>query len=337
MASRLTLVLITVLAVTGCSETNPEWAAAPTPSQTASAAATTPPPSPSMALSCHGFPADNVWRADVSRLPVHQSSAAFIASIGATTGLHPDFGAGQWESAPIGIPVTTIPSGQAGVKVGFEYSRESDPGPYPIPADARVEGGRQGTGDRHIILHDPAGCRVYELYAAYPAADGAWRAGSGAIFDLRSNKLRPAGWTSADAAGLSIYAGLVRYEEVAAGRIDHAIRITVPRTRNAYVWPARHAASQSADPAMPPMGLRLRLKSDVDTSKFPAQARVIADAMKKYGVIIADNGSAWYVSGEPDDRWSNDALRVLKQLHGNNFEAVDSSSLMVAADSGAVR
>ncbi len=283
------------------------------------------------------LPGGNVWRADVSKLPVHASSAAFVASIGASNTMHPDFGSGLWEGAPIGIPVTTVKPGQPGVKVSFQYSRESDPGPYPIPADARIEGGPNSTGDRHIILHDPAACRLYELFAAYPTGGGGWKAGSGAIFDLRSNKLRPAGWTSADAAGLPIWAGLVRYEEVAKGHIDHALRITVPRSRNSYLWPARHAASSSGDAALPPMGLRLRLKSSVDISRLPQQARIVAEAMKRYGVIVADNGSPWYLSGAPDERWSNDALRGLKQLRGSDFEAVDTSSLMVSADSAGTR
>jgi hypothetical protein len=199
-----------------------------------------------------------------------------------------------------------------------------------------VEGGPNADGDRHVILHDRAACKVYELYAAYPGSGG-WKAGSGAIFDLRGNALRPRGWTSADAAGLSVFAGLVRYEEVAAGRIDHAIRVTAPKTRNAYVWPARHAASSASDATLPPMGLRLRLKSSVDTSTLPAQARIVAEAMKRYGVILADNGSAWYISGAPDNRWSNDALRALGRLTGKDFEAVDASGLMVSADSAAAR
>jgi len=188
-----------------------------------------------------------------------------------------------------------------------------------------------------VIAYDPARCRAYELYAARPQADGSWQAGSGAVYDLASHRLRPAGWTSADAAGLPILPGLVRYDEVAAGRIDHAIRITAPRTRNAYVWPARHAASSRSDPALPPMGLRLRLKAGVDTSRLPAQARVVAQALKTYGAILADNGSAWFITGTQDDRWSNDALRALGGLSGADFEAVDAAGLMVSADSGQAR
>jgi hypothetical protein len=274
-----------------------------------------------------------VWHADVSRLPVLRDSARYVASIGTAAAVHADFGSGRYQGSPIGIPVTTVPAGQPGVRVSFQYKSESDPGPYPIPRGVAVEGG----GDRHVILYDPARCRSYELYAASPAAGGTWRAGSGAVYDLRSNRLRPAGWTSADAAGLPILAGLVRYGEVAAGHIDHAIRITVPRTRAAYVWPARHQASAATDPALPPMGLRLRLKAGVNLSGLPAQARVVARAMQRYGVIIADNGSPWYISGAPDPHWNNDALHALGTLRGADFEAVDVSGLMVSPNSGAVR
>jgi hypothetical protein len=278
-----------------------------------------------------------VWRTPVAALPVHANSASYVASIGLAKTVHADFGSGLWDGGPIGIPVTVVPAGQAGTRVSFQYASESDRVPYPIPAGAAIEGGSNSDGDRHVILLDELGCRAYELFAAYPNDDGTWRAGSGAVFDLRSNALRRAGWTSADAAGLSILAGLVRYEEVAAGRIDHAIRVTAPRTRDAYIWPARHSASSSEDPALPPMGLRLRLKSSVDLSGLPAQARVVAEAMKRYGLILADNGSAWYVSGTPDERWNNDALHALGRLKGSDFEAVDTSSLMISPDSGAAR
>jgi hypothetical protein len=271
----------------------------------------------------------------VTGLPVHPNSAAYVASIGTTKNVHADFGAGLWDGGPIGIPVTPVPAGQTGVTVTFQYGSESDKMPFPIPPGVAIEGGPNSDGDRHIILYDAANCRAYELFAAYPNANGSWRAGSGAVFDLRANRMRPAGWTSADAAGLSILAGLVRYEEVAAGHIDHAIRVTAPHTRDAYVWPARHAASDSNDPALPPMGLRLRLKSSVDTSRLPAQARVVAEAMKRYGVILADNGSSWYISGTPDDRWNNDALHALGALKGTDFEAVDTTGLMISADSAA--
>jgi hypothetical protein len=254
-----------------------------------------------------------------------------VASIGATKPGHPDFGAG------FGIPVTTVPAGQSTSRVTFQYAGDSDPGPYPIPRGVKIEGGANAGGDRHVILYDPNACRAYELFAAYPNANGTWKAGSGAIFDLRGNALRPAGWTSADAAGLSILAGLVRYEEVAAGRVDHAIRFTAPRTRNAFIWPARHQASSSSDTALPPMGARFRLRAGVDTSRFAPQARVIAEALKRYGAILADNGSSWYFSGADDSRWSNDALNALKTLRGSDFEAVDESGLMASPNSAAVK
>jgi hypothetical protein len=273
----------------------------------------------------------------VSRLPVLAASSAYVASIGSSAKVHPDFGAGNYGGGPIGIPITTVPAGQAGVKVTFQYASESDTGPYPIPSGAKIEGGASSSGDRHVILYDPNRCRSYELFSARPNSDGTWRAGSGAIFELRANAMRPRGWTSADAAGLSILAGLVRYDEVAAGRIDHAIRITAPNTRNMYVWPATHAASDKSSASLPPMGLRLRLRSTVDISRLPTQARIVAQAMKTYGVILADNGSPWYISGAPDDRWSNDALHALGGLSGANFEAVDVSKLMVSSTSTAYR
>jgi hypothetical protein len=221
--------------------------------------------------------------------------------------------------------------------VSFEYADESDPGPYPVPPDAPVEGGPATTGDRHVLIVDRDRCTLYELYAAYPQLDGSWRAGSGAVFDLRSNALRPATWTSADAAGLPILPGLVRYEEVAAGAIRHAVRFTASRTQRAYVWPARHYASSSTDPTRPPMGQRFRLKAGFDVSPFPARVQVILNALKTYGLILADNGSSWFISGVPDERWDNDELRALNQVHGHDFEAVDGTSLMVSPDSGQAR
>jgi hypothetical protein len=303
----------------------------------------TPPPRPTPSSGASGaergcplFPADNVWHARVDRLAVLPASPRYVAAIGADRNLHPDFGSGRIDGRPFGIPVTAVGAGQATVRVAFEYAAESDPGPYPLPANARIEGGPTSDGDRHVILHDTANCRLYELFAARRGADGSWRAQSGAIWNLRSNALRPAGWTSADAAGLPILAGLVRYEEVAAGRIDHAIRITVPRSRDSYLWPARHAAG-SADASLPPMGLRLRLKASVDISGLPGPARVIAQAMQTYGVIVADNGSPWFITGTEDSRWDNDALGALKRLTGAQFEAVDTAGLMANPDSGAAR
>ncbi|SCG66944.1 hypothetical protein [Micromonospora inositola] len=336
----------------GCAAPDRTPAAAPAPATTAPAGAgaslpAAPTGAPSaragfggrprpVARACTVLPADNVWHADVSRLPVHPRSAAMVAAIGAGATAHPDFGSGTWDGAPIGIPVTVVPAGQRRVPVSFSYASESDPGPYPIPPDAAIEGGPRGDGDRHVIVWDRAACRAYELFDAHPAGGG-WRAGSGAVFDLRSNRLRRAGWTSAEAAGLSILAGLVRYDEVAAGRIDHAIRVTVPRTRAGWTWPASHSASDAADPALPQLGQRLRLKRSVGVSRLPRQARIVAEAMQRYGLIVADHGSAWFLSGAPDDRWDNDALRTLGGLRGSDFEVVDAAGLMVSPTSGATR
>ena len=278
------------------------------------------------ARSCTLFPADNPWNRRVDTLPVAAGSAATIAAIGPTKTMHADFGSGLWDGGPIGIPITVVGKSQAKSAVRFDYADESDKGPYPIPAAVKIEGGSASDGDRHAIVVDRDACRLYELYALRRAG-GRWTAGSGAIWDLRSNRLRPAGWTSADAAGLPILPGLARYDEVATGHIDHALRFTVSRTRRAYVWPARHFASSLTDPALPPMGARLRLRKSFDISGFPRQARVVLQAVKDYGMIVADNGSDWYVSGAPDPRWSNDDLHTLGRVPGSAFEVVDTSSL----------
>jgi len=278
------------------------------------------------ARSCPLFPADNPWNRRVDTLPVAAGSAATIAAIGPTKTMHADFGSGLWDGGPIGIPITVVGKSQAKSAVRFDYADESDKGPYPIPAAVKIEGGSASDGDRHAIVVDRDACRVYELYALRRDG-GRWTAGSGAIWDLHSNRLRPAGWTSADAAGLPILPGLARYDEVATGHIDHALRFTVSRTRRAYVWPARHFASSLTDPALPPMGARLRLRKSFDISGFPRQARVVLQALKDYGMIVADNGSDWYVSGAPDPRWSNDDLHTLGRVPGSAFEVVDTSSL----------
>jgi hypothetical protein len=284
---------------------------------------------------CPLFPSDNVWHADVSRLPKHPRSATFMQSMGTGAGLHADFGSGTWDGGPIGIPYVVVPASQPKVPVRFDYAGESDPGPYPIPADAPVEGGAQARGDRHVLVVQAGTCRLYELFSARREGSG-WQAGSGAVYDLRANRLRPAGWTSADAAGLPMLAGLVCYEEVAAGHVDHAIRVTVDRSQASYLWPARHQAGQ-AGANLPPMGLRLRLRSGVDISGFPAQARVILRAMQTYGLIVADNGSSGFIGGVPDPRWDNDALHQLGRITLADFDAVDESSLRVSADSAAYR
>ena len=270
---------------------------------------------------CLVFPRANPWNQRADRLPVAGNSAEIIASIGAGTGLHADFGSGLWEGGPIGIPITVVGRRQARSRVSFEYADESDRGPYPIPRTVKIEGGRSSTGDRHALIVDRDACRLYELYALYPKGRG-WRAGSGAIWSLRSNRLRPAGWTSADAAGLPILPGLARYDEVRRGVIDHALRFTVQRTRRAYVFPARHFASSSNDPSLPPMGLRLRLKASFDVSGYPRQARIVLAALKRYGMLVADNGSSWYITGAPDPHWSNDQLHTLGRVKGSDFEVV---------------
>jgi len=278
------------------------------------------------ASSCPLFPPTNPWNQRVDGLPVAKNSGRLIASIGLTDPVHPDFGT-VYNGAPNGIPFTVVSGHTRRVPVQFQYADESDRGPYPIPRNAPIEGGRNASGDRHVIVVDRSSCRDYELFAAYPHRGGAsWSAGSGAIFDLRSNHLRPSGWTSADAAGLPILPGLARYDEVAGGAIDHALRFTAPCTSRAYVYPARHFASTCSG-FYPPMGLRVRLKASVNISRLPYQARVVAQALKRYGLILADNGSPWYISGAPNPRWSDDALHQLGQLTGSDFEVVDTSSL----------
>ena len=274
------------------------------------------------APACPVFPASSPWNQRVDKLPVASGSARIVASIGLADNLHADFGSGLYEGRPIGIPITVVRGTQRKVRVAFEYADESDKGPYPIPANVAIEGGSAADGDRHALIVDRDRCKLYELFALYPASGGGWRAGSGAIFDLRSNKLRPAGWTSADAAGLPILPGLARYEEVARGRIDHALRFTVERTRRAYVFPARHFASDLTDPSLPPMGLRLRLKRSYPLAGFPRQARIVLQALKNYGMIVADNGSDWFISGTPHPKWSNDQLHTLQEVPGSAFDVV---------------
>lgn len=296
------------------------------------------PSPPPPAGACPYFPADSYWHARVDGLARLASSDTYVANVGSGSSLHADFGAGLWAGGPIGIPFTTVGAGQPRVPVTFTYADESDPGPYPVPPNAPVEGGAASSGDRHVIVVDRATCRDYELYAAYPHGGGAsWSAGSGAMFDLRSNALRPAGWTSADAAGLPILGGLVRYDEVASGHVDHALRVTVRRTDRRFVWPARHQAGVD-DPTAPPMGAWVRLKSTVDPSRFGPQARVVVRALQQHGAIVADNGSSWFVSGVPDARWDDDDLHGLGALHGSDFEFVDASPLVTTdPDSGRVR
>ncbi len=291
----------------------------------------------SPSLPCTVFPSDNVWNAAVSALPVHAMSGAWVASIGAATPLHPDFGT-VYNGAPNGIPYAVVPAVQPTVPTTFQYADESDPGPYPIPPDAPIEGGAKAKGDRHVLLVQADTCELFELFSARPKRHGArWSAGSGATWNLGSNALRPATFTSADAAGLPILPGLVRYDEAASGTIAHALRFTVPQSQRSFLWPARHQAGSTTDPAFPPMGARFRLKASVDISSYSPTNQVILTALKTYGMFVADNGGAWFLSGTPDPRWSDDDLHALTQLTGNDFEAVDESGLMVDPDSGQVQ
>jgi hypothetical protein len=302
-----------------------------------SAAAAESPTQGSRIAGCTVFPANNVWHARVDRLPVDAKSATYVSSMGREGWVLPNFGSGTWRGRPIGMPITTVAPGTKRVPVHFRYTRESDPGPYPIPRSVGIEGGPSSNGDRHVLVVDSKTCTAYELHHAYANRDGSWEAVSGARWDLSSNALRPKDWTSADAAGLPIMAGLVRYDEVAAGHVDHAVRMTVSRPRNAYIWPARHRPTAGSSPSLPPLGQRFRLKASYDISHLPQQARVIAQALKTYGAILADGGPSWMLSGPQDDRWSNSQLRALRLLKGKDFEAVNESRLMVSPDSAAVR
>ena len=268
------------------------------------------------------FPSDNPWNQDISNEPIDPNSDTYIRSLGMDSTMHPDFGT-WWDGAPIGIPYLVVSGNQPKVAVSFDYANESDPGPYPIPNDTPIQGGPSGTGDRHVIVVDRDNGMLYELYSAYPDGNGGWKATSGAIFDLKSNRMRPNGWTSADAAGLPIFPGLVRYDEVIEKKeINHAIRFTANETRRAYVYPARHAAGSSDDPTLPPMGMRVRLKANYDISSYPESVQVILRALKKYGMILADTGGSWMISGAPDDRWNDNELHTIKQVPGNAFEVV---------------
>ncbi len=276
--------------------------------------------------SCPVFPADNPWNQRVNALPVAKNSASLIAQIGLSNPVHPDFGT-VYNGAPNGIPYAVVTNATKRVPVSFQYASESDGHLYPLPRNVPIEGGPRSSGDRHVIVVNKDTCTDYELFAAYPLSGGArWKAGSGAIFNLSSDKLRPAGWTSADAAGLPILAGLAVYGEAASGAIRHALRFTAPCTSAHYVYPARHEAGSCGSGA-PPMGLRVRLKARVNISRLPRQARIVAQALKTYGMILADNGSPWFISGAPSPHWNDDALHELDQLTGRDFQVVDTSSL----------
>ncbi len=317
-----------VIAVTSTGSGVPTSAVATTTSGRATTPATsttraTPVPALGAGANLNGrrpFPATNAWNTAVDQAAVDPHSSTLIASIGLTGHLHPDFGA-DYDGGPFGIPYVVVAGQQKKVPVSFDYADESDQGPYPIPAKAPIEGGAGSDGDRHVLVVDRDHWKLYELYDAHPAGSG-WTAGSGAVFNLATGTNRPAGWTSADAAGLPIFPGLVRYDEVSAGAIKHALRFTVSRTRAGYVAPAQHFASSNTSSALPPMGMRVRLKASFAITSYPKQARVVLQAMKTYGMIVADNGSNWYVSGAPDKHWNDDALNTLKRVPGSAFEVV---------------
>jgi len=289
-------------------------------------------PDVGVGASLHGkrvFPADNPWNTDISKMPVDPQSDILVASIGADKPLHPDFGT-VYNGNPNGIPYLVLSGEQAKKRfpVTFQYADESDPGPVPIPLDAPIEGGPKADGDRHVLVLDRDRWILYELWSATPQS-GRWKAGSGAIFDLNSNKERPLGWTSADAAGLPVFPGLVRCDEaVEAKDIPHALRFTCVRSRRAFVAPARHFASKLTDEKFPPMGMRVRLKASVDIRSYPLTAQVILRALQRYGMILADNGSDWFVSGAPDPRWNDDELNTLKRLKGRDFEVVKMGAMV---------
>ena len=330
-----------------CSASAPQAAAspaAPTAARattigvpTLPAAAPSQPAAPPSLSGCQVFPDDNIWNLPVDTLPLDPRSDAYVASIGAGANVHADFGQGDWppgSGSPIGIPYVVVPGAQPTVTVVFTYHTESDPGGYPIPPNPLIEGGPNSDGDRHILLLDDDNCVLYELYSAYPQQNGTWRAGSGAIYDLSSNALRPETWTSADAAGLPILPGLVRYEEVAAGEINHALRFTAESTQGAFIWPARHEASDITDLNVPPMGQRFRLKANYDISPYSPNAQVILRALKKYGLILSDNGGDWFISGVPSEQWDNDVLHELDDVVGADFEAVWVKAHRVDPNSG---
>ncbi|GAC1650123.1 MAG: hypothetical protein NVS9B15_09560 [Acidobacteriaceae bacterium] len=268
---------------------------------------------------CSVFPADNVWNIPIDSLPVHRLSATYIANMRPTRALHADY-----DSIGDGIPYV-MAAATPKAAVSFDYASQSDPGPYVIPDNAPIEGG----GDAHVISIDTTNCVLYEMWASQHTGTLKWHAGSGAIFDLKGDALRPDKWTSADAAGLPVFPGLVRYSEVAAGQINHALRITFPSTQSAHLWPARHDASSITSTAYVPMGARIRLKASFNISPYPADVQVVLKALKKYGAYVADNGSAWYISGVPDSRWNDSNMHKLGTVLGSNFEVVDESSLMV--------
>ncbi len=323
-AARLALPAVVFSVALGASTlVSPSLAGAPTPAK------------PIAKTRCSEFPADNWWHADVSSLPVHARSAAWLSHMSTDVDLHPDFGPSYGDGPNYGIPITVVNKRHTLVKVSFDYASESDKVRYPLGKDTKIEGGRASDGDRHAIVVDKSKCRLYEVYAAREVG-GRWTAGSGAVWSLERNKLRPAGWTSADAAGLPILPGLLRWNEVTSDRIDHAIRFTTNETSDSYLWPARHFAGSTDDPNYPPMGARFRLRSTYDASQLGPYAQRVVAAMKKYGLVLADNGSPWYFQGEQHRKWPDNLIEDLKQIPASEFVAVDTSSLQVDPNSAQV-
>ena len=287
---------------------------------------------------CPVFPADSYWHADVSRLPVHPRSGQWLATMSPDHDLHPDFGSAFGEQpVPYGIPITVVDGSHPTVRVSFDYADESDRVRYPLGSDTRIEGGWGADGDRHALVVNRCTCRLYETFATYRSGTGRWRAGSGATWNLRSNAMRPEGWTSADAAGLPILPGLLRLGEVRRGNVDHAIRFTTNVTDRSHVWPARHDAGSVSDPAYPPMGAWFRLSASFPLTGYRGDTRTVLRTMQRHGMVLADNGSPWYFQGARSARWPSGLLDELKSIPASAFEAVDTSSLPVSPDSGAVR
>jgi hypothetical protein len=321
---RLPVALISTLALAACTSTVQTNDAVPVANQTAGKAKA--PIAAPVVAGCQIFPSNNPWNTDISQYPVDPRSDAYIRSIPGN--LHPDFG----QDPDYGIPFNVVPEHQKRVPVTFDYASQSNPGPYPIPPNAQIEGGSNATGDRHVLVLQQTACKLYEMWNAYPLEGGArWKAGSGAVFALDTNKLRPNGWTSADAAGLPIMPALVKCAEVKAGAIDHALRFTVDRTQAGFIHPATHFASDSRDPNLPPMGLRVRMKAAYDISHITGQSHIIAVAMKKYGMLVADNGSNWYFQGQggtASSCWDDNDLDQLKNVRGTAFEVVKTGPIL---------
>jgi hypothetical protein len=329
---------LVLAAVVGLAITSASYGAQARPRDGRSSATSTPVSlaAPVAGTACSVFPADNYWNADIRGLPVAARSRQWLSHMSASVDLHPDFGPSFGAGPNYGIPITVVGHGHPRVRVHFQYASESDRVRYPLGRDTRIEGGRKSSGDRHAIVVDRGACRLYETYATR-LRNGHWHAGSGAVWSLTSDRLRPNGWTSADAAGLPILPGLLRWSEVKRGHVDHAIRFTTDITSTHHVWPARHDAGSRSGRGYPPMGARFRLRSSYHPRGFGRKAMAVVRAMKVYGLVLADNGSPWYFQGEQSGRWPNRLIEQLKAIPARQFVAVDTSSLKVSNNSGATR